>query len=272
MSNKPVHIVFQVINFLSSYESSEYSLITIDKLILIFLASHRGKRGIYPRQVTLAKSLKVTPKHIKARLKHLVNIGLISIKRASQNEYTLNFITDESNLQVTFDTPIPETKGNLQVTSKVTHRLPRKSPTGYLINNKEEEHIKTTERGRKRASPLTDDFLVNKETKLLCIELGFTQDEANNELDKFFNYYIGNGELKADWHRVMQNWMIRASEYKAQRSSQQKAPQQQDVVRSTVPWRNPDHATPVQTIVNGLTKGRFANGLGSKRKGTPTEN
>ena len=130
-----------------------------------------------------------------------------------------------------------------------------------------------TERGRaNRASALTDDFLVNKETKLLCIDLGFTQDEANNELDKFFNYYIGNGELKADWHRVMQNWMIRASEYKAQRSSQQKAPQQQDVVRSTVPWRNPDHATPVQTIVNGLTKGRFANGLGSKRKGTPTEN
>src|SRR3974390_3413322 len=91
MSQKSIHVVFQMLNFLHSDLAKSYNLIPIDRLILINLASHNGKKGICPSTTTIAKELNITSKHVKERLSYLESINLISIRRTNgkRSQYKL---------------------------------------------------------------------------------------------------------------------------------------------------------------------------------------
>ena len=260
---KEIHIVFQVLNYLVSEQSAQHKLLPIDKFILIILAKHHGARGIFPNQETIAREIQSSLRYTKTRIKHLENSGLISIKRLNRkNHYILDFLETMGDLQVTSSYPQQETIGDLQITSQGIYRSPHRGSTDHT-NNKEEEPKKKTERARtNRAAPLSDDFLPTDDTVQKAKELGLTEDEANDEFDKFLNYYIENGQEKADWNLVLHNWFIRAAAYKAKKPvSKPSLAAVSGEVKSTVPWYKPDPLKAFDILKHG-----GLNGLGAEKK------
>lgn len=55
---KPIHIVFQVLNFIQSHDSDYLNLSDDEQLLLLTLARIKGKDGICPSVITLAKRRK----------------------------------------------------------------------------------------------------------------------------------------------------------------------------------------------------------------------
>jgi biotin operon repressor len=233
MQKKTVHIVFQVLNYLHDVSSRQHKLLPIDKLLLITLASHKGIKGIFPMQETLADELGMTRRHLRNRIKFLEKIGLIFVEKVGRkHHYHLQNLSTIGEPQFLNQ----ESIGELQYQNRGTTVPPigeLQLPVYNKVNNK-----RRTERGRASlARPLSDDFEVTKESAKKAKELGLTEEEANLELDKFFAYYQGKGEEKADWNMVLQGWFIRAAEYKA------KTPQKKGEVRSTVKFYEPEPRT-----------------------------
>jgi hypothetical protein len=61
-SEKSIHPLFHLLNFIYSAECLPFELTDLDKLILIGIMKHLGKEGIFVSQKTLAHELNV---HIK---------------------------------------------------------------------------------------------------------------------------------------------------------------------------------------------------------------
>lgn len=211
MADKSIHIVFQVLNSLHDANSKAYKLLPVDKLILITLASHKGTQGIFPMQETLADEIGTSLRYMKTRLKFLEKNGFIFVEKINRkNHYHLLNLSTEGDLQITNE----EIKGDPQITSQVIYRSPHRGSTD-ATNNKVSNKLNKIERGHaSRASPLSDDFMPNKQSIMKAKELGLTEDEANFEFDKFMSYYQDTGEKKSNWQKALQLWFIRAIEYK----------------------------------------------------------
>lgn len=196
MQEKKIHIVFQVLNFLYSDECKKHKLLPIDKLILITLAHHKGAKGIFPMQETLAQELNTSLRYIKTRLKHLHKIGFISVQKSHRkNFYALPFTDASGDLQITYSDVDNLSSGDLQITSQVIHRSPHRGSTDATIN-KVNNKLSNRERAHnKRALPLHVNFTVNNEGQNLCKERNL--DVAIMQ-KKFILISQANGKRYAD--------------------------------------------------------------------------
>lgn len=278
MSNKSIHIVFQVLNFLHSSISSSLNLLPLDKLILINLASHKGPKGICPSTLTIAKELKVSKRHIVDRLSYLQTLTLngnylIKINKSpgKRSHYYLSI-------------PMPElsTTGEPQFTSEVdftgepqfTTVVNHSSQTGEPQFTQSTKSNKTSnpERGRKnRAHPLPVDYLHTELHEDKAQEMGMEADEFFDCKDKFMAHHKAKGTEKVDWDAEFDLWLIREERFRAEetakrslraadRSSGSGSGRGQQEVRSTVPWFN---GRDPLTVGNILDKG-LLNGHGRK--------
>ena len=108
--SKSIHIVFQVLNFLSLPElSAHYELSPDEKLMLIFLAKYKGAKGICPRIRTLKKELQRSDRPIQKTLNRLREKKLILIDYipGKASSYTLVLpLLELSTTPVAEDTPV----------------------------------------------------------------------------------------------------------------------------------------------------------------------
>jgi len=276
MTDKTIHVVFQVLNFLRSINSTEHAIIANDKLLLVFLAAHQGEYGIFPNQQTLANELHLTVRHIRDRLKYLASLGLISITRVKRkHHYTLNFLTQIEELQFPYS---PQKQLQQRNPSSSSQRNPSSAHRGTPVptNNNKNNQVNNSERAAtKRAAPLTDDFLPTQATFDKAEELGLTEEEANQEVDKFMGHYLAKGIKNVDWDAALHKWFIQAGIYKRKNKYTATAPKQ-DEVGSTVPWFNghdplrafeiaqkilPNGGSP--NGLEGTTDGKTKSGMGS---------
>lgn len=272
---KTVHIVFQVLNFLSRpHLSADYNLSSDEKLLLIFLAKYKGGGGIYPSVSTLGRHLQRNVTSIRRSLRRLLQKKLIKIQYVpgKSSNYTLFIPCDDLSTTTGVDAlgicdaPRASTPVHPVRTRPTTPR------TDARLSERDNNHLNKTERTRtKRASALSDDFEPNKQSCQTAKEAGLTQDEANYEFEKFMNHYLENEEKKKDWQLVLKNWFIRAGEYKRTHGAITVKPEE---VRSTVPWHKPSNAyrgdpQAIGRLLNGLpTKARdHMNGSGGKNNG-----
>src|SRR5213075_2168567 len=161
MSEKIIHIVFQVLNFIHSASSKTYKLLPIDKLILLNLASHKGIKGIFPMQETIADEVDMTRRHLRNRLKYLEEIGLIFVEKIGRRHYYhLQKLSTIGELQFPNDDAIGELQFLSQGNCSSSHR-------GITVatNNKVNNKIKKRERVRKKLAPFPPDFLPDQKTK-----------------------------------------------------------------------------------------------------------
>ena len=280
MQSKTIHIVFQVLNFLSqACLSGQYDLSSDEKLLLLFLAKHKGVRGIYPSVITLSKELQRNETNIRRSLKRLKDKNLILIEYipGKSSQYTLllpEILSTTPGVHalpasMLPPAPTPGHPGRTRVDTPGVH-----APQSERVNNP----LNKTERARKKtALALSVDFDPTPESCDIAKRCGLTEDEANYEFDKFMNYHLEKGIEKTDWQLILQNWFIRAGEYKRQKGSINVKPEE---VRSTVPWYNPADAqrgaAPIANLLNGLAtqarehmskQGGKSNGLGNEGQG-----
>ena len=191
MSVKPIHMVFQVLNFIHSDISESYKLIPVDKLILITLASHKGIKGIFPMQETLAKEVGVKRRHLRYRLKHLEKIGLIFVEKIGKNHhYHFAKLSTIEALECTYD----EKTGALQCTNRGT-TVPLIGALQLPVYNK--VRTKKNRESAKRAPLLSVDesFEPDQERKAKCINLGH---DLNFMIQKFVAFSRANGKKYED--------------------------------------------------------------------------
>lgn len=89
---KEIHIVFQVLNFLHGDHPVAQDLYDIERLVLINLASHKGKKGICPSIPRIVTELKSSRTSIIRTIKYLVSKNLLKVVKnaGKRNTYTLN--------------------------------------------------------------------------------------------------------------------------------------------------------------------------------------
>lgn len=86
-----MHIVFETLNFLRSTDSDQLN--ASEKLLLVFLAAHQGRCGIFPSTQILAKEMKVSVRYITILLTSLVQKKIIKREQSAGevNTYSLLF-------------------------------------------------------------------------------------------------------------------------------------------------------------------------------------
>ncbi len=273
---KQIHIVFQVLNFLSKEDSIPFDLTADEKLLLIFLVKHKGVKGIYPAVATLARELKRTPRTIQRTLLRLKAKKLILIESSpgKSNQYLV--LLPQPTLSTTprvdatphLSTPLASTPPH---PSRGREATPRVDATQIeRVNN----IINKTERERKkRAHPLPQDFLPNQETIDFARDIGLSGVEAQQEFEKFVLDVQAKGYTRVDWQKALQKWLLDAANHK--KNAKPKNPEP----RSTVPYYRPENedrrgSQAIGQLLTGLMEkdeshmnGGSTNGLGSSKKG-----
>jgi len=240
MQEKTVHIVFQVLNYLTNPTIKKPKLLPIDKLILLKLASHKGEKGIFPMQETLASTLETSLRYMKTRLKYLEKIGLIYVEKVHRNNhYHLPFLSTIGDLQI----PYQESSGDPQITSQVIHRSPHRGSTD-ATNNKVNNKLNKTERARKKRVPLSLDFHPDKNGQKMSEDVsaktGLSFDQL---LTKFKNLQKSKQATSADWNAEWENFLINERP-SGLFGEKRRAVSPANEVRSTVPWYVPSPRKP----------------------------
>lgn len=266
MSNKPLHIVFQVLNFITSPDSDPYQLTHDEEKLLLILAKHKGPKGIYPSIPTLAEKSKRTERSVMRTLVRLEEKHLIMVNRqqGKSNHYEIAELSTTPDVHVTpdmYDTP------DVHVTTPLTSMA--QTPDVHVTRSN--KIIKTDnqnrERRKNRAHPLPDDYLHTELHEEKAQEFGWPADEFFECLDKFMAHHRAKGTEKVDWDAEFDLWLIREERFKAEETAKRErrandrslgngSGRGQQEVRSTVPWFNGRDPLAVGTILDkGLLNG-----------------
>jgi uncharacterized protein YdaU (DUF1376 family) len=86
-----------------------------------------------------------------------------------------------------------------------------------ITDNPTEEASASSERARKRATRLAEDWMPSEADGKYALDKGLTQAEAQHEFEKFRNYWTAKGgkdAAKTDWPATWRNWILGALERK----------------------------------------------------------
>lgn len=223
--SKEIHIVFQVLNFLSGSHPITHLLLPTDKLLLIYLAKYKGNKGIFPSITTLARELKMNRHYLMRRLKILEENNLISLikKHGSCHQYFIHIPTQTGDSQVT---GYLEVTSDSQVTKLVTPRLRTgDSQVPQLdieeLNKNLLKDIGNTQNKKRaplpRKSQLPETFEPNETHLALLKDL-----DMQEELEKFRDYHVTKATTttKRGWDAAFRTWLRNAYKFKQQRGNQ----------------------------------------------------
>jgi biotin operon repressor len=199
-NSKPIHIVFQVLNLI--FRSKKFKLLLVDKLILVALASHKGLKGIFPMQETLANEIGITRRHLRNRIKILEKNGLLFVEKIGRRSYYhLQNLSTIEELQC----PYSDSIGELQFPSQGNYSSSHRGTT-VATNNKVSNKRNNRERARKKRVPLSADFLPTKETVEYVKNLGYSQDEIDTIAADFMNHYLDSDMVSNNWDAKARKW------------------------------------------------------------------
>lgn len=154
---KEIHIVFQVLNFLKS--DHHFATITNanEQRLLMFLASHKGEKGIFPSISLLAKELRIESRSVMRLIKKWVELGVIEVEEnpGKNNHYYLHIPCPTSDRNVTSDNEEVIHTPDSSVTPPLTieAHTPDRRVTIYnkeeLSNNKELLYTKSVDNSKR---------------------------------------------------------------------------------------------------------------------------
>lgn len=242
MSGKIVHTVFRVINFLLGDESKNYSLLPIDKLILITLASHKGQKGIFPMQETLAEELQTSRRYMRARLQHLRELKLIAVQDIGRkNFYFLTFLSTKEELQILQSDEDDEIE-DLQLLSQRIYSSSHRGSTD-ATNNKLNNKLNNKERARAKRAPLSLDWWPDKNLEAKAKEVAQKVNKPLGDLiQKFKNLQISKEKTSAYWPGEFENFLMneRPSDWMTPAKTQGNSNRTSEI-KCTVPDYAPGH-------------------------------
>jgi hypothetical protein len=203
VTDKSIHIVFQVLNFCSSEYSLSYNLSPEEELLLIYLAKHRGVKGIFPSIATLATERHKSRRTIMRSIQSLEQKKLIHVERSQGRSSHYHLIIPDTKLSTTSDTHVTsdiDDTSDTYVTPPVTSVSPT-SDTGVTLYNKVSNRVNKTE----RAAPSL--FEPNEANQTLALEL---QVDIDQELSSFRERKKKALQTQYEFER----WIHGAAQYK----------------------------------------------------------
>lgn len=279
MSQKTIHIVFQVLNFLSvPYISQPFELTNDEKLLLIFLAKHKGSKGICMSLKTIAKELDRDYRNIRRSIDRLKSKKILHVDnvKGKRSHYTLllpkiDLLTGEGVCALTNENEVrawtPLHSGRVRPhTEGVDAPLSVKGNNKYVKNRK----------GRKAAPLSSDDFSISPKSAKHIESYGLDEEEANEIIDKFVIYYTeGKGKDKTsdDWNRMWCNWLDREMAYAEDKAAKKKLSEPEEKPwyhKETEHMQRGNGMAALGKILENLRpngQGGSTNGLGTKGKG-----
>jgi hypothetical protein len=208
-NNKEIHIVFQVTNFILSPRADELKLLPIERLLLLALAKHHGKRGIYPSTHTLSKELSKSPTYIKRIINRLDKLGIIFVDRkfGTCHHYFLLFLSTDRSTAVDQSTTVDRSTavsgtGQLQVHDRST-------AVDTINTDNQFRRSKQRERAQKKRAPLPDSFLPDKRLHNFLNETANKSGRSADQLiTKFKNLQKSKDGMSADWNAEFENFLL----------------------------------------------------------------
>jgi len=104
-SNKTIHPLFNLLNFIYSEKCLPFDLSHLDKLILIGLFKHFSYQGMFVSQKTLAKELNVTVRAVEMAIQSFKTKKLITVKKEGRRNY---YIASIPEVRFGYQDTIPE--------------------------------------------------------------------------------------------------------------------------------------------------------------------
>ena len=224
------HIVFRVLNFVSTPEAS--SLLPNEKLLLIFLAKHHGKKGIYPSRATLAKEMHVTSRYITTLIQSLEEKKLIKIQdsHGKSHHYELLFLSTTLEPQFTSElqiTPDPQFQGGWNCSSRGGGTAV--PPININYQHKGNNTERAAPKKRAAEKPLSvDNFSPSEENRILAETLGLSVDE---ETETFLSRH-----KHAKTQPEFAIWMKNSAKYRSKQLENKKGGLLQEVKSTVKDW------------------------------------
>lgn len=209
-NNKEIHIVFQVLNFVLSPDADDLKLLPIDRLFLLALAKHQGIRGIYPTTNTLASELNISPTYVKRIINRLDAFGIIKVDRkyGTTHHYHLLFLSTDRSTVVDVSTVVDR---STTVSISGQPQFQKRSTTVDTININNQFRT-SKQRERKKAAPISPNFLPDEKTKALITDLSIRDDLILEVGEAFIDYFLDSGESRKDWQFECRKWFKREVE------------------------------------------------------------
>lgn len=209
VQEKSIHIVFQILNLLSDPSvRCHYPKLTPDeKLLLLFLAKHKGHKGIYPSILTLAKELDRSDSAIQRSAKRLVQKGFIRIDPVpgKSNNYTILILGDTPSVDATPSVELP-------LASTLPHPPRPRYPTPSVDatqSDKSNNRFNNTERARKGRLPLSLSWKPSEKALAQATGVGTKVNKSADELiTKFRNLQASKQATSANWNAEFENFLI----------------------------------------------------------------
>ncbi len=199
------HIMFQVNNFLKTPQCKKHKLLHIDKLILFYLSGHKGDKGIFPMQETLADELEISIRYLRTRLKNLEKKGFLYIENINRkSHYHLIFLSTIEDLQI----PSKEKIEDPQIRSQRIHRSGHTGSTD-ATNNKLNNKLNNRESTRTNRAPLSPDWQPDQKRQALAKEIAQKTGKSVEQLiSKFRNLQLSKQSISAYWDGEFENFLI----------------------------------------------------------------
>jgi hypothetical protein len=209
MQKKTIHIVFQVLNFLSDpVLSFSFQLTADEKLLLLFLAKHKGHKGIYPSLQTLAKELHVHYRNVRRTLDRLKKKKLVIVDYVpgKSSNYILMIPLTQG-----VDAPTPDQPSETPRASTPSHPGRTRPDTQGVHapqSDKRNNRVNKTERARKRA-PLSAFWKPSEQNMIKCHEIANKVGKSTDDLiTKFKNLQWRKEATSAYWDGDFENFLI----------------------------------------------------------------
>lgn len=250
-------------------------------LLVIILACINTVNDTWQPVENIARFACLSSRSINRHIKGLEKKKFIKVKRPEHythkkaNHYSLNIkliesyhvdnpeIVDKSHVNLS-----PDTQVACQIVTQSHDKL-----SGDRMTNCRTKGERKNERKRERGEthPIPLDFVLNSKSVELIDSLGLEEDDANTIIDKFCNYYTKNQERSDDWNRMLQIWVNREMEYRAERAEKKRLNEPEErpwYHKETEHMKRGNGLAAIGTVLKNMPNGHggHTNGLGGERK------
>ncbi len=221
---------------------------------MILAYHHNAQTGrCFPSYERMAEETGLAKSSVVRGIKELAAAGQIEVVKGRRagtfnapNSYKLLFLTHQGLLE----------KTRRKSADDVPATRPDREPSTSTLRS-EVESPRKRKRSQRRAlkTRMTADWRPSKELVKKADELGFTASEIERMIQDFRDWYIGRGEISAQWGNDFSRWMRTQIDRKEEKRAQDERRAAADAARGRKPSAGDSLAGFHASIVGGLGKG-----------------
>ena len=203
-------------HYMTALAMKQMGLKPAAKIVLYWLADHYNESTgeCFPSHKRLAELCEMTDRSVRLHLDQLAEASLIEVVKRTRdngsqtsNSYYLKMRTDGDGRKI-FPTP-PE-----NISTPPVQIFPTLNPVNNNhVNEPEELRGAKAQRQRKPEIDLPDGWIPSDKNVQDAIDRGFSDQEINDEADRFANFHSSKQNRFRDWDAAWRTWLGNARKF-----------------------------------------------------------